>query len=139
MIRLQTKRPLNWELSNEDTAWHRRRAAIIAVAAIAFVAKLLLALKTYGTNDVATYERFGLWSRYFGAELYRIAPDLNHPPSVLHFMSSILWISEHTRLPFHFWLRFPGILADAGSLWLICRILRDRLAELIQFLSRSSS
>lgn len=116
-------------MSNENTGWHKRRAVIIAVASIAFVAKLLLALKTYGTNDVYTYERFGLWSRYFGAELYRIAPDLNHPPSVLHFMSSILWISEHTRLPFHFWLRFPGILADAGSLWLVCRILRARLAE----------
>ena len=56
-------------------------------------------------------------SRYFGAELYKIAPDLNHPPSMLHILSGILWISDRTHLPFGFWLRFPDILADAGSLW----------------------
>lgn len=110
--------------------WKRnRRAAIILAAALAFAAKLLLALKTYGTNDVYTYERFGLWSRYFGADLYNIAPDLNHPPSMLHILSFLVWISDHTHLPFHFWLRFPGILADLGSLWLICRMLGARLAE----------
>ncbi|HEU5021781.1 MAG TPA: hypothetical protein VFT60_07810, partial [Bryobacteraceae bacterium] len=55
-----------------------RRTAVVAIAAIAFFAKLWLALSTYGTNDVYTYERFGLWSQYLGADLYRIAPDLNH-------------------------------------------------------------
>ena len=58
----------------------KRLAAISLVAAIAFAAKLLLALKTYGTNDVYTYERFGLWSRYFGADLYTIAPGFDRPP-----------------------------------------------------------
>ena len=106
-----------------------RRAAVVLAAAVAFAAKLLLALKTYGTNDVYTYERFALWSRYFGADLYTIAPDLNHPPSMLHILSFLLWISDHTHLPFHFWIRFPGILADMGSLWLICRILGTRLLE----------
>lgn len=103
---------------------------IIALAAIAFFAKLWLALKTYGTNDVYTYERFGLWSRYLGAELYRIAPDLNHPPSILHFLSGLLRLSDFTHLPFHFWLRFCGILADVGSLWLVWRIAGERIAVL---------
>jgi len=112
-----------------------RRVVIVLVAALAFAAKLLLALRTYGTNDVYTYERFGLWSRYFGADLYGIAPDLNHPPSMLHILSFLLWMSEHTRLPFHFWLRFPGIVADAGSLWLICRIFGERIAEKSVFIA----
>jgi hypothetical protein len=103
--------------------------------AIAFLAKLLLALKTYGTNDVYTYERFALWSRYFGADLYKIAPDLNHPPSMLHVLGFLLWMSEHTHLPFHFWIRFPGILADVGSLWLVCRILGPRIAERSVFIA----
>lgn len=105
------------------------------MGAIAFAAKLLLALKTYGTNDVYTYERFALWSRYFGAELYKIAPDLNHPPSMLHFLSGLLWTSDHTHLPFHFWLRFPGILADAGTLYLVCRILGPRIAQRSVFIA----
>ncbi len=104
---------------------------IIALAAIAFLAKVWLALKTYGTNDVYTYERFGLWSRYLGAELYRIAPDLNHPPSMLHFLSGILRLSDFTHLPFHFWLRFCGILADVGSLWVVWRIAGESVAVLL--------
>ena len=114
---------------------HKRWIAIALVGAIAFAAKLLLALKTYGTNDVYTYERFALWSRYFGAELYKIAPDLNHPPSMLHILSGLLWMSDHTHLPFHFWLRFPGILADAGTLWLVCRILGHRIAQRSVFIA----
>lgn len=113
----------------------KRWIAIALVGAIAFAAKLLLALKTYGTNDVYTYERFALWSRYFGAQLYKIAPDLNHPPSMLHILSGLLWMSEHTHLPFHFWLRFPGILADAGSLWLVCLILGPRIAQRSVFIA----
>lgn len=105
--------------------------AIIAIAAIAFFAKLWLALQTYGTNDVYTYERFGLWSQYFGAELYKIAPDLNHPPSMLHFLSGILRLSDFTHLPFHFWLRFCGILADVGTLWLVWRIAGEEIALLL--------
>lgn len=107
----------------------RERRIIFAVAAIAFLVKLFLAIKTYGTNDVYTYERFGLWSRYFGADLYNIAPDLNHPPSMLHALSFLVWLSEHTTVPFQFWIRIPCILADAGSVWMLCRILGGRVAE----------
>jgi tetratricopeptide (TPR) repeat protein len=122
-----------WSETPEKT---RKRWIVIAlVGAIAFAAKLLLAFRTYGTNDVYTYERFALWSRYFGAELYKIAPDLNHPPSMLHILSGMLWMSDHTQLPFHFWLRFPGILADAGTLWLICRILGPRIAQRSVFIA----
>ncbi len=107
----------------------RQRAALILTALASFVAKVTLALRTYGTNDVYTYQRFAVWSRYFGADLYDIAPDLNHPPSMLHVLRAILWVAEHTSLPFQFWIRFPGILADVGTLWLICRILGARFAE----------
>ena len=113
----------------------KRWITIALVAAIAFAAKLLLALRTYGTNDVYTYERFALWSRYFGAELYKIAPDLNHPPSMLHILSGLLWISDHTHLPFHFWIRFPGILADVGSLFLVCRIVGARIQDRSVFIA----
>jgi hypothetical protein len=112
-----------------------RRTAVVAIAAIAFFAKLWLALSTYGTNDVYTYERFGLWSQYLGADLYRIAPDLNHPPSMLHFLSALLGLSGFTPLPFPFWLRFFGIVADLGTLWLIWRIAGPRLAVLLLAIS----
>lgn len=112
-----------------EFAANRHAFYIFLAAAAAFAAKLALALKTYGTNDVYTYERFGLWSRYFGADLYTIAPDLNHPPSMLHFLRFLMGLAEPTHLPFAFWLRFCGILADAGTVWLLGRIFRSRLAE----------
>src|SRR3954465_12396068 len=119
-------------MSYDGTLLNRkRRSVLFLLVALAFAAKLLLAIQTYGTNDVYTYERFGLWSRYFGAELYKIAPDLNHPPSMLHVLSFLIWLSAQTHLPFHFWLRFPGILADAGVVYLLYRIAGPRLALLL--------
>jgi hypothetical protein len=105
------------------------RAAVVSAAALAFVCKILLALKTYGTNDVYTFESFMVWSRYLGVSLYREAPNFNHPPSMIHALRFLGWAARATGLPFQFCLRFPGILADVGSLWLVCRILRKRLAE----------
>jgi hypothetical protein len=129
----RTNRGIDWGL--RDLTPRERRTAVIAIAAIAFFAKLWLAFSTYGTNDVYTYERFGLWSRYLGADLYRIAPDLNHPPSMLHFLSALLGLSGFTHLPFPFWLRFFGIVADVGTLWLIWRIAGPRLAVLLLAIS----
>jgi tetratricopeptide (TPR) repeat protein len=115
--------------SRNEEAHSRRPIVIILVTAIAFAIKLALALKTYGTNDVYSYERFAVWSCYFGANLYQIAPDFNHPPSMIHVLRFLRAMAELTKLPFHFWIRFPGILADAGSVWLICRILGSRVTE----------
>lgn len=104
-------------------------AVIAAVAALALVGKLLLALKTYGTNDVYAYEQFLNWSRYLGVDIYHAAWDMNHPPSMLHALRVIGGLANATGLPFSFCLRLPSILADAGSLWLIWRILESRRQE----------
>ena len=61
----------------------RARAAIAGVACAALFIKLLLALKTYGTNDVYVYDQFSVWSRYLGVALYRADPQFNHPPSMI--------------------------------------------------------
>jgi Flp pilus assembly protein TadD len=39
------------------------------------------------------------------------------------------WLADTTGIFFPFWLRLPGILADAGSLWLVWRLLGSRVAE----------
>jgi hypothetical protein len=105
------------------------RVAIIGAAILAFGIKLLLALKTYGTNDIYQYEFFFAWVRYIGVSAYRVVIDLNLAPSVFHVLTAISWAAGVTTLPFSFWLRLPGIVADAGSVWLVCKILRARLAE----------
>lgn len=109
----------------------RTRAAWIvgSVAAAALIVKLLLALKTYGTNDVYFYEQFSEWSRYVGVELYRIDQWFNHPPSMIHLLHALSWLSGVTALPFAFWLRVPAILADAGNLFLVWKFLGERVTE----------
>jgi tetratricopeptide (TPR) repeat protein len=107
----------------------RARTALAGVTALALLIKLLLALKTYGTNDVYVYEEFSVWTRYLGVSLYRLDPQFNHPPSMIYLLHLISWLAVRTRLPFSFWLRLPGILADAGNVWLVWKLLGKRVQD----------
>ena len=107
----------------------RWKAAIVSVAALAFLCKILLALSTYGTNDVYAWERFAHWSRIFGAGIYQADPAFNHPPSMIHVLGALSWLATTTGVFFPFWLRLPAILADAASLWIVYRIFARRLDE----------
>jgi len=110
-------------------AKNRRRDTLIAVAAAALLLKIFLAARTYGTNDVFTFYGFSEWSRYLGVALYRSDPDFNHPPSMIHVLRFLVWLSRATPVPFAFWMRLPGILADSGSLYIVWKILRRRMEE----------
>jgi hypothetical protein len=99
------------------------------VGGVALVLKLLLALLTYGTNDVYAFERFAVWSGYLGAGLYRAAPDFNHPPSMIHILGLLNWLGHVTGLGFAFFIRLPAVLADAVSLWLMWRLFGARAEE----------
>ena len=100
-----------------------------AVAAGAFLIKILIALETYGTNDAYVYEQFSFWTRYVGVLLYTFDPSFNHPPSMIHILHGISWMAKATGLPFPFWLRVPGILADAGNVFLVWKLMGDRVRE----------
>lgn len=113
----------------KDGAVARSGWFIAAVAAVSFLVKLLLALKTYGTNDVYTYDQFSFWSRYLGVSLYHIDPLFNHPPSMIHLLHALSWLCKVTGVPFSFGLRLPAIIADAANLWLVWKLLEDRGKE----------
>lgn len=102
---------------------------IALAAVVAFAAKLALALKTYGTNDVYSYQQFAVWSHYLGVALYRLDPLFNHPPSMIHILGGMNWLAAATPLPFPFWLRIPSILADAANLWLVWKLLGRRVEQ----------
>ncbi|HVV47538.1 MAG TPA: glycosyltransferase 87 family protein [Bryobacteraceae bacterium] len=107
----------------------RWQIAIWSAAAFSFLCKLLLALNTFGTNDVYAWERFAHWSGLFGSRLYAIDPAFNHPPSMIHALALLSWLAKSTGVFFPFWLRLPAILADLGSLWVLLRIFEARLGE----------
>ena len=103
--------------------------AVVIAAAAAFCCKILLALKTYGTNDVYSFEQTLEWWHYLGTDLYRLAPGANNPPSMLYVLAVLRWLAQTTGLSFSFWVRVPSTLADLGNLWLVWRILKPRLGK----------
>lgn len=109
--------------------------AIAPAGILGFAIKLLLARKTYGTNDVYSYQQFAFWSRYLGVDLYHIDPLFNHPPSMIHVLQFMDWLSRTTGFSFSFWLRLPAILADAANLWLVWKLLGERVRERSIFLA----
>ena len=113
---------------NLEGARTRRWNTAIGIAAIAaLVCKQALALFTYGTNDAYRYQQFYFWSHAIGVAIYKYLWDFNHPPSMIHILAVMGWLGQTTALPFPFWLRIPGILADAGSVWLVWKLLGARL------------
>jgi len=112
-----------------DAVPRRWRIAIVSAAATAFLAKLLLALNTYGTNDVYAWERFAHWSRLFGSGLYSIDAAFNHPPSMIHALAAMTWLAKATGIFFPFWLRLPAIVADAAGCYLVYRMFEERLGD----------
>jgi tetratricopeptide (TPR) repeat protein len=105
------------------------KAAIFSAASAALVCKVLLALDTYGSNDVYAWERFAQWSRIFGSGIYAADPAFNHPPSMSHVLQVMTWLAKTTGIFFPFWLRLPAILADSASIWILLLIFRRRLHE----------
>lgn len=102
---------------------------IALVAFAALIIKIILALRTYGTNDVYAWEGFLNWSRYLGVDLYRATAYFNHPPFMLHVLNAMGWMSRTTGMPFSFWLRVPGIVADPITLILVWKLLGSRTQE----------
>jgi hypothetical protein len=99
-----------------------KRSVLIALG-IATLVKLVLAWFTIGTNDVETWRAFAYNARLCRECVYQLAgpygDPFNHPPFIIHFLRLISGAQE----TFPFWLRLPAILADAGSVFLIARML----------------
>ncbi len=111
--------------------WLPSTRLIAIVAFLAFLLKIALALRTFGTNDVYNYERFMIWSQHLGVDVYRPPwdwdrPPFMHPPFILHMLRVLAWLVQTTGMSFAFWLRVPGIFADSVSLWLVWKILGPR-------------
>ena len=106
--------------------------AVATVAALAFCLKTAIVLKTIGTNDVLSWEWFLAGIRKSGAlSLYHSTEVglFNHPPFMVHLLRGLGLITASTTLPFPFWIRLPGILADLGSLGLVGMILEPRSGQ----------
>ncbi len=94
------------------------RRAVLIVAGIALIAKLLIAWNTFGTNDVLTFYVFGKSLANHGLEwTYQSTILFNHPPLTAYYLRAIyslhhIPLLEAYGISFPFLLRLPGIVAD---------------------------
>ena len=105
-----------------------RRLALVALCAA--VAKMVLALTTSGTNDVWSFWQWGQKIREIGViGTYHADPLFIHPPFAVTLIRIWSFLQNQTGLKFAFWLRFSGIVADTGSLYLVYQISRRFLGD----------
>jgi glycosyl transferase family 87 len=115
------------EASGRFQVWF---VGIVAAAAGAFALKVLLALTTEGTEDLATWQWLLKASKEFeGAEVYRRIEVLFLPPLTLHILRLVDALATSSGLPFAFWFRLLGVLADLGSIILVWKTLGPRPGE----------
>ena len=90
---------------------------IARAAAAAFAIKIYIALTTYGSNDVLSWELFIATKRlYGGMGLYYRVEQFNHPPFIIHLLSFLGFRRDVDFLSrFHSGLRLPAILADVAA------------------------
>ena len=111
---------------------------VVFIAAIAFLAKCLLALLTYGTNDITTFTLdLAKVSAQGASALYRegiqfsargiIFPVqvFSHPPAMINVLKFWGFLRSVTGLPLQFWMRLSCALADAASIFVLSRLAKS--------------
>lgn len=105
------------------------RRAVLAVALVILVPKLIIAARTFGTNDIAHWLDFahgvgvngpvGVYSFHFTHSFY------NHPP-LIGFYLLALNAAGHIGISVPFGIRAVSSLADVASALLVFEIVRRR-------------
>jgi len=93
----------------------RSTALVITCVLAALFLKLAWSASCLGTTDAARFVKFG---RHLAAqplrEVYATDERFNHTPAVSVFLATIAKATGDDAGAFVFWLRLPGILADAA-------------------------
>jgi hypothetical protein len=110
----------------KDSA-RRVRLTVLGVAVLFAVAKLIIASRTYGTNDVGHWIRFtdGVHERGpLGVYEGTYKAVYNHPPLIGFWLAAVDSLSAY--LPVRFLVKIPAILADVAGAVLVAEVLRIR-------------
>lgn len=121
-----TDEPATTEPVNEVGS---RRRLVLVIALVAFGLKLIVAARTYGTNDIRHWTDFvnGVASRgpvgVYGITFER--SFYNHPPVIGYFLQ-LVDFGRHHGVSIGFSIRSVASLADVGSALLVFELLRRR-------------
>jgi hypothetical protein len=107
----------------------RPRLTVLGVAVVATAFKLLVAARTFGTNDVHSWLSFSEGVRQYGpADLYghEFFTLYNHAPLSGRMLVVVNWLVDHQLGTFTFWIRVPAVLADLVVAVLVFELVRLR-------------
>lgn len=107
----------------------RPRLVVFGAAVVATVVKLLVAARTFGTNDVHSWLSFSEGVRQYGpVDMYGhpYFTLYNHPPLSGRMLVAVNWLSDHGLGDFTFWIRVPAVLADLVIAVLVFELVRLR-------------
>src|SRR5437868_6011438 len=116
-------------LSTTPLAARRSRVPAIALTLIllAFVLRFALSAITLGTNDWWMWNVFGHMILEHGLiDMYVAARILNHPPVACLWAELAAAINNATGFYFPSVFRLPVILSDAGSAFLLYKIVKEK-------------
>jgi Gpi18-like mannosyltransferase len=114
-----------------STVAQRTQLLVVVSALIALALKLVIAMNTFGTNDVIALYQFGACLTQHGLYwTYKNVVAFNHPPLVAYFLQATFRLSQlplllHNGLTFPFWIRLPGIFADFIGVLVVLAVSRQ--------------
>ncbi|MEY4543926.1 MAG: hypothetical protein RL685_121 [Pseudomonadota bacterium] len=95
-------------------------SALLVLAVIGVVARLVVIWASNGSNDMQTWERFAGLIRDVGVwETYRTDADFNHPPLMALMARGQLALSSALDVPFRVLFKLPPLLSDLGVMALL--------------------
>ncbi|HEX2734801.1 MAG TPA: glycosyltransferase 87 family protein [Polyangiaceae bacterium] len=110
------------ELSLSPTSERRLGTALLGLAALGVVLRVIVMAISFGSNDMSIWSGFatfigdnGLW------ETYRRLVGFNHPPLMGIMAWSLNQIALATGIGFRILWKLPSLAADIFTLWLLWR------------------
>lgn len=88
---------------------------VLIAALLATAVKVVLALKTYGTDDVMLYFKYGMAMYQHGLARAFDDPQFNLTPLAVGYPSMLMEVLARNRNWFPFALKMPGILSYLGT------------------------
>jgi hypothetical protein len=106
------------------------------------LARVWIAKVAVGTNDAYTFIQFGVGLNREGGgliEMYKQAPDFNHPPLVGYWIGYVSWkAGKGDGLLFTFLFKLPMIAADALAAWMLYDIWRPKRGHVFGLLAAAA-
>jgi hypothetical protein len=109
------------------SGWRPRELALLSLAALGFLARLLVLHWSVGSNDIFTWEAYGHHMRDQGLIwLYENVLIFNHPPLMGYLAQLSFWLSEHLGVRFAVTFKLWAVAAEIAAAWLLFDLWRRR-------------